>query len=82
MTSDSEERQSTSTAFTSTHPEVVNKARDVKDISVLRKKKAKKQQIHVLLESFKDIVSASVEEYYKREYFESIDIITGECLVC
>ena len=61
MTSDSEERQGTSTAFTSTDPKIVNKARDVKDTSVLRKKKVKKWQIDVLQESFKDVVEHIIE---------------------
>ena len=52
----SEERQSTST-----DPEVVNKASEVKDTSVLRKKKAKKLQIDVLQESFKDVVEKVIE---------------------
>ena len=52
----SEERQSTST-----DPEVVNKASEVKDTSVLRKKKAKKLQIDVLQESFKDVVENVIE---------------------
>ena len=52
----SEERQSTST-----DPEVVNKASEVKDTSVLRKKKAKKLQTDVLQESFKDVVEKVIE---------------------
>lgn len=52
----SEERQSTST-----DPEVVNKASEVKDTSVLRKKKAKKLQIDVLQESFNDVVEKVIE---------------------